>query len=205
MLSFQSYIAESFQNLIRSKDDSARSKLAEEVFALLQASYAKIGGIKGSGFRDAQDMIEKIPFWKLYIRSGKVIVAVLYKDSNGRKLVAAGVDRDAPGSVKLLSGVLRETIKVSFGEYSKGLLVLLFRSAPIEVLRPFILKPKEVESLLGEKIIVPTQEYVNDNLSESDQAIWGRFKSFREYFYVREIGGTPLLKMSVGTPNKIIK
>lgn len=38
------------------------------------------------------DMVKNIPFWKLYTKNDKVIMALLYKDKNGRKIVALGID-----------------------------------------------------------------------------------------------------------------
>jgi hypothetical protein len=37
-------------------------------------------------------MIQNIPFWKLYTKDDNVIMAILYKEKNGRKLIALGID-----------------------------------------------------------------------------------------------------------------
>ena len=70
MLTFKSFIAEGFVNVILSKQDEDRKKYAKQVWDLLQSSYAKIGGIKGQGFSSVDDMIANIPFWKLFQRLG---------------------------------------------------------------------------------------------------------------------------------------
>ena len=62
MVSFKEFLNESYKNIT---DHSEKEKYAEEVFNLLQRAYAKIGGLKGNGFQSPEDMIEKIPFWKL--------------------------------------------------------------------------------------------------------------------------------------------
>jgi hypothetical protein len=204
MLSFKTYIAEGFTNLILSKHDKDREKYATQVWDMLQVSYAKIGGIKGSGFSSVDDMIKTIPFWKLYFDGDRLKTVILYKDRGGRKAIAVGTD-GSQKALKVLADVMRESFKVSFGEYSKGLLAFIIKTVPRELLKSYAIPNKKVSDILDDSvIIIPTQEYVNDNLQSADQAMYTRFKDWREYFYVREIGGTPLLKMAIGTPGKPI-
>jgi hypothetical protein len=204
MLSFKTYIAEGFTNLILSKHDQDREKYATQVWDMLQVSYAKIGGIKGSGFSSVDDMIKTIPFWKLYFDGDRLKTVILYKDRGGRKAIAVGTD-GSQKALKVLADVIRESFKVSFGEYSKGLLAFIIKTVPRELLKSYAIPNKKVSDILDDSvIIIPTQEYVNDNLQSADQAMYTRFKDWREYFYVREIGGTPLLKMAIGTPGKPI-
>jgi len=66
LLPFKEFIVENYKNLIGVKSREARLKYADAVWKILQDSYAKIGGIHGSGFESIEDMIEKIPFWKSY-------------------------------------------------------------------------------------------------------------------------------------------
>ena len=92
MVSFKEFLLnESYKNLTSRKE---KEKYAEEVFSLLQSTYSKIGGLKGNGFQSKEDMIEKIPFWKLFIFQGRVIACSMYKDKQGRKRVAIGSIRD---------------------------------------------------------------------------------------------------------------
>lgn len=204
MLSFGNYIiSEGFVNAIYARDNEIRTKYAKRVWDILQKSYAKIGGIKGSGFSSIDDMIQNIPFWKLYVDGEDVRVAILYKDKGGRKLVAVGTD-GSPKSIKVLSSVMKESLKVSFGEFSKGLLVFIFKSVPESIIKSYIVDPHDLAKIIDDKILIPTQEYVNDNLEPSDQAMYNRFKKWQKYFYVRVIGDKPLLKIAIGTPNKAI-
>jgi hypothetical protein len=200
MLSFKSYLEEGFVNAILAKDDASREKYASQVWDILQQSYAKIGGIKGSGFSSINDMIARIPFWKLYLEGDGLRLAVLYKDSKGRKLVAIGTDGSAKAR-RVLSDVMRESFRVSFGEYSKGLLVFILKNVPESIVLKYVLTPAQIADILDDTIIVPTQEYVNDNLEKSDQALYNRFKKWHKYFYVRSIGGKPFLKIAIGSPN----
>ena len=70
MVILKELLFESYQNIF---DEETKRKYANEVFELLQNAYSKIGGIKGSGFSSPEDMIQNIPFWKLFIYKGKVI------------------------------------------------------------------------------------------------------------------------------------
>lgn len=204
MLTFKSFIAEGFVNVILSKQDEDRKKYAKQVWDLLQSSYAKIGGIKGQGFSSVDDMIANIPFWKLFFEGKDLKTVLLYKDRGGRKVIAVGTD-GSPKALKVLAEAMRESFKVSFGEYSKGLLAFIIKNVPRELLTKYAIPHKKVSDILSDDvIIVPTQEYVNANLAPADQAMYARFKDWRSYFYVREIGGTPMLKMAIGTPGKPI-
>jgi hypothetical protein len=203
MLTFKSFIAEGFTNLIFSKQDEDRKKYAKQVWDLIQMSYASIGGIKGSGFSSIDDMIATIPFWKLFFEGKTLKVAILYKDRNGRKAIAVGTD-GSPKALKVLASAMRDSFKVSFGEYSKAMLAFIIKTMPRDLLKSYVISQKEVADIFDELIIIPTQEYVNDNLQPPDQKMYNRFKEWRSYFYVREIGGTPMLKMAIGTPGKPI-
>jgi len=52
----------------------------DQVWNILQSSYASQGGIKGTGFGSKEEMIRKIPFWKIFRRGDQVKVVFLYKD-----------------------------------------------------------------------------------------------------------------------------
>jgi hypothetical protein len=203
MKSFKTYISEGFTNLILSKDDADREKYAPAVWDLIQQSYAKIGGIKGKGFSSPDDMIMSIPFWKLFFDGDTLKMVMLYKDRGGRKAIALGTD-GSPKALKVLSDTLKETFKVSFGEYSKGILAFIMKTIPRELIKAYAIPHQKVVEIFDDEIIIPTQEYVNANLDRADQAIYKRFKDWHQYFYVREIGDAQFLKMAIGTPGKPI-
>lgn len=97
---FEQTLTEKFINLIGEKDIEKKREYADRVWDILQRSYAKIGGIKGSGFKSKEDMIKNIPFWKIMKSNGKVIAVKLYKDKNGRKSVAGGTDGSKEAKLK---------------------------------------------------------------------------------------------------------
>ena len=92
--SSEGLVLEAFENLIGFDKDilKRKEKYVDDVWKILQDSYRKIGGIKGSGFNDEKDMMKKIWFWKLYKQQGRPVAVIMYKDREGRKMVALGTD-----------------------------------------------------------------------------------------------------------------
>ena len=124
---------EKYQNLFLSSQ-SQRELYAHEVWLMLQNAYSAIGGIKGSGFNSKEDMISKIPFWKLYFKDGKLKVVYMYKDKSGRKLVAMATD-GSPEAKETLISDLKRNLKVSYMEVSGPLLGMILKHIPIADIR----------------------------------------------------------------------
>ena len=197
---FKTYIKEGYSNFIGKKSIPDKEKWADRVYDMLQAAYDDIGGIKGSGFADKQDMIDNIPFWKIFHRGEKLIAAVLYKDTNGRKLVALGTDKSAAAK-KIISNIFKEALKVSYGEYSGKLLNTIVKSVSYERLEPFLLDPVYVAKLLDKQIYPP----IPAKLNAVDAETYNKFPRLHKYFYMRDFGGKSYLKMCLGTPHLIIE
>ena len=69
---------------------------ADEVWAILQKSYAAVPG--GFGTADSvEELINKSALWKIVRRAGKITAIGIYKDQHGRKSIAAGTDGTAQG------------------------------------------------------------------------------------------------------------
>ena len=205
MKSFKEYVLnENFKNLIGDKDVDLKKQYADQVWDLLALTYAKIGGIKGGGFESKESMIANIPFWKLYISNGKVLIAGLYKDKAGRKTVAYATDGSAKAKA-VLADLMKASLKITYGEKSKGALIFMMKSIPFVALEPFLIKPADVKRITGDDIIIPDEQYVKNNLDRSDQVVYKKYKSLKDYFYVRKIGGSYLLKVAMGTPNNPIE
>jgi len=102
----ESVINEKILNL---KDKEEKEKYADAVFDLLQKSYAKIGGIKGSGFENPQRMVEKIYLWKIYKQNDKILAGILYKDKGFRKAVAVFTNQTKEGIEALKN--IKEIVK----------------------------------------------------------------------------------------------
>ncbi len=194
----QELIAESYKNLF-SDDIEERQKYAQQVWDMLQTVYAPIGGIKGSGFNSIDDMIKKIPMWKLNVVDGKVISVVMYKDKGGRKLVASATDGSAKGLESARDSLSAE-LKRSFGEKSKRAL-----GSSIKVLGAdagnFMIPVAEAAKILGKELI-PVDQYIaaGNELSADDDLTYNKYNKYAEFMYMREIGGGYHLKIMFGTP-----
>lgn len=166
---------------------------ADEVWELVQNSYKKIGGIKGSGFNSKEDMIKNIPFWKLAKKNGKIVALSLYKDKNGRKRVASATDGTEEGKNQLeILGREDITRKRAYAEVSSSSLSFMKRRWKGD--RPFeeyIIPPEKAEEILGDELKYP--------VSDDDPEVQ-RHPDLKKYFYQREIGGHYHTKLMVGTP-----
>jgi len=183
MKSFKDYILieESFKNLLKDED---KDKYKQEVWDILQKSYAKVkGGLQGSGFQSPDTMVKKIAMWKLGFRNNKLVSVAMYKDKFGRKRVAVGTT--GKDGIKLLANNVAADFQRAYGEQSgPGLkwtikyfkdLYMRYRIPAIDAVK--ILKLKE-----------------------------GDYKIISEFEYARKIaGGEWHTKEMMGTPgNEIV-
>lgn len=169
-------INESYKNILPN-DHDRRQKYATDVWEILQQSYKEIGGIKGNGFNNIEDMIKNIPLWKICVRDGEVTAVMMYKDNRGRKRVAMGVDGSAMGK-KDLSNMLKDEYKTkrSYAEISGGSL-------------------RFHQKILGDEfksIRLPSEKALEIFGTDEIQLV-------DEYNYKRLIGGKWLDKVMVGT------
>lgn len=202
-------LLESYKNFIGFDEEAIKKKekWADEVWDMLQKSYAAIGGIKGSGFGSKKEMIHKIPFWKLKTRNGQLKLVVMYKDKGGRKSVAIGTD-GSDEAKKLLAKQMKEELKRSFGEKSSAALGFTLKNIPWPVIEPFIQTPRQAQKTLGpEKDVIPIDKFDISKLSSGDMKTYKRFDFLRPYFYVRQLGDSDQykLKVMIGTPGLKIR
>ena len=177
---------EAFENLIGFDKDTAERKdrLKAEVYGLLQQSYAKIGGIKGSGFGSKDEMAKKIWFWKLYKQNGKPAAVIMYKDRDGRKMAALGTDGSDKAKAAARKMVKDEiSLNRSYGEASGPALAMVKKL--FNVGRNGGFEGSELE-----KYLVPA-ELVGDILKKP-------VKPVSKYEYVRTIGGDEERKVMLG-------
>ena len=164
---------------------------------MLQIAYASQGGIKGSGFGNKQEMIDKLPFWKVVLVAGKVKAVVLYKDKNGRKRVAmAGKKNDPAARAKLVELVHADLkFKRSWGETSGKAWGWIRKITPEDVLLSSVLTIDQVKKLSPGKEIIPGRG--KDMLSKPGDP-------FRPFYYRRELKGELHTKIAIGKAgNKI--
>lgn len=186
----ESLLTETFVNLVG--DDPNKEKYAEEVFQMLQAAYAGIGGIKGRGFSSAEDMIQNIPMWKLVRRNGKIVAGSMYRDKQGRKRVASFTDGSPEGKAGVAE-IMANDFQRAYFEVSDRALGFMIKQVGVDFVRQFARTPEEVAEISGDEI-----QPVPDTDPHLD-----RFPELAPYFYQREIGGHLHTKIMLGsTGNK---
>lgn len=110
MINFKEYLLqESIVNLFNKED---KEEYKEEIFNLLQKAYAKIGGLKGSGFNSPDDMVLNIPMWKIIKRNNNITAVFMYKSKPNRKIVAIATDGTTQGKVDL-KNILKDEFKLN--------------------------------------------------------------------------------------------
>jgi hypothetical protein len=182
-MNFEDYfiLQEAYTNIFSPQD---KQKWKDVVWEIIQKSYRPIGGIKGSGFESPDDMVNKLPMWKIFVSGGKVRAVVLYKDKGGRKLVAIGTD-GSNQSKKAIVDILKIEFSRSYSEISGPLLSFIKRYLP-DVVNTYGIpfeQAKEIALRNGDHI-----EPVQDS----------------EFEYLREINRQMLRKMMIGTIGKSI-
>jgi len=176
-MKFQQYLTETIDNYF-TKDE--KLKYAEKIFDIIQKSYAPVGGIHGNGFQSVEDMINKIPMWKVFRRGDDIKVVMMYKDKGGRKRVAIATDGTKESKV-MLAKMLQDEYRTgrSFGEVSDNSLRFIKRQFSENEFKKFVIPVDVVKQLLP-----------NDEIEDIDG-----------YFYTRNIGGHHHTKLMLGNPN----
>lgn len=190
MKEFTQFLNERFVNAFSTEE---KTPLADEVWDIIQKSYAKIGGIHGSGFKNKQNMIDAIPMWKAVRKNGKIVAVALYKDKEGRKRVAVGTDGSEDGK-KGIFEIAKHDFTRAYFEVSGPSFGSLKRELGIEFLKQYVKSVEEAEYISGEKFGPP---------DESDKMFTGT-PELQKYMYSRDIGGTAHTKIMFGTNGKKI-
>jgi hypothetical protein len=182
-------------------DKDMRLQYIDQVWDILQRSYASIGGIRGSGFAYKEDMLN-LPMWKMAVDGDTVRVVIMYKDKGGRKSVALGTDGStrAPRYVREL---FKQEFKRSYGEKSKAALGSVLKAVPWDALKAFVLTPDEASKQLG-KAVVPVASMLDKDIPADGKATLNKFPELRDYAYLRDIGGTMTFKVLLGTTKRKI-
>lgn len=207
MLNLKKFISEQdlderYVNAIGDRDIDLKNQYKKQVWDLLQSSYAKNGGLIGSGFQSMEIMVQKIPMWKMVINNGTVEAVVLYKDKGGRKSVAMG-STGSPYAKKAISNLFPAELQRSYGEKSKSALGALMKIVPWSVLEPYVKTPAQVKKV--SKHSITSLKDFKGTLPDDAKATLTKFPVLQPYGYFREIGGKLSFKVMIGTPGKTIK
>lgn len=166
------------EHYINAFKDDVKLKYMQEVWKILQDSYAYIGGIKGEEFSSPEAML-KVPFWKLSIKDGKVVTVRMYKDHNGRKSIAGGTDGSRAGKIAMAQS-MKADLEVGYSEVSGAAEAFIKKRFP-ELYQKYRIPSKDVAAII-KKDITPV---------EGD-----------EYHYTRMLAGKATEKILLGTPGK---
>jgi hypothetical protein len=197
-------ITETYVNAVGSdtKATAIKQKYSQQVWDILQSSYANIGGIKGNGFGTKDDML-KIPMWKMGIRDGKVYAVIMYKDKGGRKSVAAGTDQSIEGGW-FIKDIMANELGRSFGEKSKGALGTIMKLYPLEVIKQFLSSPDRVKEMFPNDGIVAITEVDEQEWPIDAKLTLNKYPLLIDYGYLREMNGDMLFKVMLGTSGRPI-
>jgi hypothetical protein len=196
LITFKHFLSEGYKNLFASQE---KEKYAKEAFEQLTAAYSKVGGLIGKGFKNQQDFIDNIPFWKLKLSaSGKIIAAAYYRDKGGRKRVAVSTDGSVAGRTALADILVSDlTQGRSFAEQSGPSLGFLVKMVGYDVIKKYAIPFEKFVELSGSKSII--------RASETDPEIM-KHHELKTFFFQRKIGDSWHTKIAIGTPlNKLTK
>ena len=84
------------ERVLNLHDSTSKLKLADQIWDMLQSSYAKVPGGFGTA-KSVDELIEKSALWKVVTRDGIPTAVLIYKDQFGRKSIAAGTDGTPQG------------------------------------------------------------------------------------------------------------
>lgn len=172
------------EKYVNINDVENKKKYAYDVFVMLSNSYKPIGGLKGNGFESPEDMINKIPFWKLYFRNGVLECVIMYKDKNGRKMVALGTSGTIKSKLEL-KNILKNEFERSYFDVSGHLL-------------RFLVKNFGEDFLI--KYAVPIK---SDNIHNNSGELCIAYPKLCKFSYKTTIGqGTDVEKIRLGKMNK---
>lgn len=203
-MDFISFLNESFINALP-KDEDLKLQYVDEVWNILQTQYQELGGLKGSGFKSKEDMIKNIPFWKMVRKGGIIHAVVMYKDSQGRKSVQMGVLKDSQYGKDKIKEIIQQDVKRAYTERSKGQLGLTMKTVPWDILKEFIIPIEEVKRIFKDEEIIKLSTVNKSEYPKDQVETLQKFPQLLEYGYLREIGGSFVFKVMLGTPDLGIK
>lgn len=186
-ISFKEFLTEGFKNLFTPEQ---KRKYADEAYEQLQQSYKKVGGLKGGGFKDVEDFVNNIPFWKLrFNANGKLIAASYYKDKGGRKRVALSSDGTPEGKKYVMMMMVEDLAQGrAYGEVSAASLNFAAKMLGYDTLKKFAMTPEKLKQVTNEEIFPVPKDDVELQLHPE----------LKDYFYQREISGELHTKIAFG-------
>lgn len=188
--------------LLKKEDLSIKESYYKTVYELLETAYSSCGGINsGSGFKDPNDMLMNIPFWRLTIKFGRIISVMMFKEKrHGLKMVAYAPLTDIDLSIR--SSDIEFMMNNSYVELSGALLVVVLKYLGANW-------KQYIQSSIND-IIEKESELLMDFLSTNkipldSELIYKRLRNdwpeLLSFCYLRIIGNEKKLKVILGSVN----
>ena len=199
------FLTERYLNLFLS-DKHQRERYTQEVWDLLQNVYKTKGGLKGSGFKTPDDMVNKLPMWKLARKNGRIVAVAMYKDKNGRKLVASGSDGSPEGMAALEDMAPHEPMR-AYSEKSKEALGFFLREVPNA--QDWLIPFEKAQKISADKLISAKEardkwpELSDEELDATNLSL-NKYPFLIDYGYFRMLDGEWHFKVMLGTPGLTI-
>ena len=159
------------------KDFMKKKEYLDQVWDVLQKSYAPIGGM--ANMSEPEDLLDADLGWKMVTRGGKVVAVTIYKiQGKTRKIIAGGTDGTKQGKedfYKMCAEEVKRIERNSWAEVSgsmEGVFLFKLGATPI---------PVEISN----KIL---QDKGKDIISNDKDG----------FHYTRNIGGKPYEKIMFG-------
>ena len=182
--------------LIKAGNIQEKTKYAKAVYCLLEEAYYTCGGISlANGFKDVNDMLNSIPFWRLTLKNNELISVMLFKEKAGKlKMVAYAPLTEIDFSIR--QSDLQFMLNHSYVELSGKLLSITLK----EISSTWEDYVSKLPEKILQKNLTPLNEYLKSKeIPVNSQRMYMKLKSeypqLLEYCYLRKIGGELKLKV----------
>ena len=199
-------IKENITVILHNNDTELKQKYSEAVYSFLFQQYELIGGInKGNGFKDRDDMMAKIPIWRLQIINNEIISVMMFKvNKYGWKMVAYACTKQSDDELKKSDYLYM--LNSSYAELSDGLLVSILKILSKQLYK-YVLN---AENLMKHKTIHPLKKKCSiQSIPAVSRELFERLKKqwpeLLKWCYIRKIGDNNKLKIIMGTPQQLFQ
>lgn len=184
---------------LRTEDRQVKEAYSKEVYQLLEDTYRDCGGInKGSGFKNSEEMVDKITSWRLTFKNGKLITVMMFKEKGkGLKMVAYAPLKGIDSEIR--KSDLHFMLNNSYAELSGALLVIVLKFLGSKW-KKYLLNANKI--FKADEIIKLTKYCKQNPIPKNSEEIYERInKDWTELLnkcYLRNIGNEFKMKVLMG-------
>jgi len=187
---FEELLSERYINAFSNKE---KEIYKNDVWKMIQAAYAPIGGHKGKEFASPDTMVRMVPMWKLVKKNNIIVAAALYKDSGGRKRIAIATDGSDEGRMEIRK-LVADDFSRSFVEVSGPSFFSMSKHLGDDFLVKYAKTRAQAHKILGDQLFTP----------DPTDPMVVKTPALAKYMYSRMIGGHKHTKIMLGTSGKVI-